>query len=857
MEGRKTGSLVIESEIYGRNKEKEMIVYVLLSNLRYQDDLSVYAIWGMGGLGKTTLSQLVYNDPRVQAHFEMRIWVCVSDDFSIQRLTKAIIELIEGVGCNISELDLLQRRLQERLRGKRFLLVLDDVWNEENGKWDRLKDVLRCGSKGSMLIVTTRIVKVAHMMATLPIYHLGYLSDDDSWTLFKRRAFGNGREENLELETIGKAIVKKCGGVPLAVKALGSLMWFKSNISEWLSVKESDIWDLWNSKNAILPILRLSYDNLHPYLRQCFAYCSIFPKDYEMEVDMLLELWMANNFIPSKGQTNLLLMAHECFDDLVCRSFFQDVKENYKGDLTCKMHDLMHDLAQSIMIRECCTMEHGKVLKIPEKIRHLSFYMSNPESKDMPAEQSLRSFIVLSTPDVNCMDNLATYISKQKYLRVLAVRGIRIEKLISSIGNLKHLRYLDMSCNKMKALPESTTYLQNLQTLKLRNCSKLRELPKSMKQMRNLVCLDIRGCASLTCMPAGLGQLTCLQTLSTFIVGLQHGQQIGELKELNLGGKLTIMGLKNVRNSEDARSANLNKKHNLRALSLNWDDDITKDNLPDNVEEILDGLQPHPNLKELTIRSYPGLKFPNLMDNLSALKCLEVRCCPNLEHLPRGLKNLVTLERLELSNCDSLTSLPATGLQGLSSLTSLSIINCKKLSCLSDGVKYLTALQDLYINGCPEMMSWPEDIQHLNRLRSLRIWSCPNLLYLPDGLRLYASIAASNGDFWVAFESVKNWHGLRYVSCESFEGLLFSGMFSGDPKSIVCGQMSKEVNFTPSGWQNLLQFTIFELGMRNQKLWYSTLMLEGLIGCHRPTVQIKNLRVGGLEEAETSDSQEN
>ncbi|CAK9152319.1 unnamed protein product [Ilex paraguariensis] len=195
------------------------------------------------------------------------------------------------------------------------------------------------------------------------------------------------------------------------------------------------------------------------------------------------------------------------------------------------------------------------------------------------------------------------------------------------------------------------------------------------------------------------------------------------------------MGLKNVRNSEDARSANLNKKHNLRALSLNWDDDITKDNLPDNVEEILDGLQPHPNLKELTIRSYPGLKFPNLMDNLSALKCLEVRCCPNLEHLPRGLKNLVTLERLELSNCDSLTSLPATGLQGLSSLTSLSIINCKKLSCLSDGVKYLTALQDLYINGCPEMMSWPEDIQHLNRLRSLRIWSCPNLLYLPDGLR--------------------------------------------------------------------------------------------------------------------------
>ncbi|CAK9153375.1 unnamed protein product [Ilex paraguariensis] len=725
MEERKTGSLVIESEIYGRNEEKELIIDVLLSSLSYQDDLSVYAIWGMGGLGKTTVSQLVYNDPRVQAHFEMRIWVCVSDDFSIQRLTKAIIELIEGVGCNISELDLLQRHLQERLRGRRFLLVLDDVWNEENDKWDRLKDVLRCGSKGSMLIVTTRIEKVARMMATLPIYHLGYLSDDDSWTLFKQRAFGSGREENLELETIGKAIVKKCGRVPLAVKALGSLMWFKSNISEWLFVKESDIWDLSDSENAILPILRLSYDNLHPYLRQCFAYCSIFPKDYEMEVDMLIELWMANSFIPSKGQTNLLLIARECFNDLVCRSFFQDVKENHNGDLTCKMHDLMHDLAQSIMIQECCTMEHGKVLKIPEKIRHLSFYKSSPESKDMRAKQSLRSFILLLMPDLywldNWKDNLATYISKQKYLRVLAVRGIHIEKLISSIGNLKHLRYLDVSHSDIISLPESTTCLQNLQTLKLRGCRSLRELPKGMKQMRNLICLDIRNCYSLTCMPVGLGQLTCLQTLSMFIVGPHHSRQISELKELNLGGELTIKQLNYVKNPEDARSSNLKRKHNLCDLRLYWDlrlfwdRDMKRQNFPNNVEEILDGLQPHSNLKKLTIYAYQGLKFPNWMLDLD-------------------LQNLVQISLIRCERCEHLPLLGKLPFLEVLSIVRMNAVKHFNNECHGDGKKSFPALEKLIFKEMPSLEEWTttDGGESLGCLRELEITGCPKLADLPN-----------------------------------------------------------------------------------------------------------------------------
>ncbi|XP_028089907.1 putative disease resistance protein RGA3 [Camellia sinensis] len=277
MERGQTDSLVNELEIYGRTDEKEMIIEMLLNNSsNHDDDVSVYAMCGMGGLGKTTLAQLVYNDGRVESYFELRIWVCVSVDFDVERLTRAILESIEGRGCSISNLDPLLRRLQEKLFGKRFLLVLDDVWNEYHEKWDRLKNALKCGAKGCTVIVTRRIQKVALITATLPI-HMACLSEDDSWSLFKQRAFGNKRrEKNLQLNLIGKEIVKKCKGLALVIKALGSLMQFKRSESEWLSMKESEIWDLPDDGSGILPSLRLSYEALPPHLRQCFPHCCIF-----------------------------------------------------------------------------------------------------------------------------------------------------------------------------------------------------------------------------------------------------------------------------------------------------------------------------------------------------------------------------------------------------------------------------------------------------------------------------------------------------------------------------------------------------------------------------------------------------
>ncbi|KAL8532067.1 hypothetical protein ACS0TY_008613 [Phlomoides rotata] len=707
-----TTSLVNEAEIYGRSEDKEVIMEKLLAGSCSEDDLCVHAIQGMGGLGKTTLAQMVYNDERTQRRFDLRIWVCVSDDFSVAGIVRAILESIEGGGCNISTLDPLQRRLQEKLRGRRYLLVLDDIWNENQRLWDALKEVLRCGSQGSVTIVTTRIEKVASMMSTTGIHRINYLSEDDSWALFKQRAFSNEEGED-NFIAIGKVIVKKCGGVPLVIKALGSLMRLKSHEREWVAIKESEMWHLSDDENAILPALRLSYDNLLPQMRQCFAYCCIFPKDFLMEEDRLIRLWMANGYIPSDGPTDMHLTGQLIFKELVWRSFLQDVQINVRGNMSCRMHDLMHDLASSVMKHETYILEYNKKLQIPKTVHHLSIspwsFRNVPDIKSvlkLPIDHSLRSMIV---HDVSTKGILALLL-KQKYLRAFEGYFFHSRKLPNIIGKLEHLRYLVMDCNNMKSLPESLTNLHNLQTLILMRPDVLRELPKD------------------------------------------------QLKDLELGGRLSIKGLDNVRSLQDARSANLMTKSNLTCLSLSWKKGI-KMECAEHFEEVLQGLQPHQNIEKISIASYHGSRFPGWMSTLvfQKLKEISLRDCPRCEHLP-PLGKLPCLKSLSLCQMDSITCLDGEcygdGETSFPALTSLEISNMPNFErwTINSAKGFLPCLDSLHINLCPKLAGLPElptlkrllicrsstsilkSITFLTSLTSLDIFSFPELDVLPTGL---------------------------------------------------------------------------------------------------------------------------
>ncbi|CAL5336666.1 unnamed protein product [Camellia sinensis] len=794
---RETSSALTQPQLYGREEDKEKIVKMLVENISDCQDVSVYPIIGMGGLGKTTLAQMVFNDERVECHFEPKIWVYVSQDFHVKRVIEAIIKSVTGKICEASNLDYLQKKLREMLNGKRYLLVLDDVWDEDQDNWDGLKYLLACGSKGASIIFTTRVAKVASIMGTVPAHHLSFLSDEDCWLLFKQRAFGHGNEEHPNLVAIGKEIVKKCGGVPLAAKALGGLMRFKSEETDWQFVKESEIWNLPQEKNSILPLLRLSYYSLPLELRRCFAYCAIFLKGSEIEKEKLIHLWMANGFISSNGKSELEDIGNGMWNELYWRSFFQDVDKDPSGNIIFKIHDLMHDLAQSVMEDECHMMEAKSSTNISaQRIHHVTLVADCMHAVVFPKAlyrvESLHTILLqYRRPNSIAFDFFPSSCDFTNFgsLRVFDALGTNMWQLSSSIGKLKHLTYLNLSTTLIRTLPKSICSLHNLQTLNLNECYKLQRLPKNMKSLRSLRHLYLEGCDKIQDMPPKLGHLTLLRTLSLFVVGKSRGHRVVELQCLDLGGELCIRHLERVRNSMDAKEANLVGKRNLRILKLSWGHNSESESQA-NVEQLLESLEPHPNVEKLVIDNYRGAYFPlwireSIFKNIISI---ELRSCRNCLVLP-AFGQLPSLRQLDISEMDYVEYIdnyfPGGGpVRGFPALEELHISELPNLVGLSreEGRELLPCLHKIKIDNCPkltlprlsspkllnvasssnvvlssisnlnhlttlsvyggDMISFPEEmLQNLTVLESLSIWGCHEIESLPDhGLRSLKSL---------------------------------------------------------------------------------------------------------------------
>ncbi|XP_077237397.1 putative disease resistance protein RGA3 [Tasmannia lanceolata] len=706
--------------------------------------------------------------------------LCVSDNFDVLRITNAIIESASGSNCGLSNLDAAQRCLREKLNAEKFLIVLDDVWGENQiHNWDRLRAPFRVGAKGSKIIMTTRDERVARMMATIPSHDLQGLPDDDCWELFTRRAFA-GRISNAhpELEEIGRQIVKKCNGLPLAVKTLGGILSSKRNVSEWESILTSEIWK--DDKSDILPALRLSYRYLPTNQKQCFAYSAAFPKDHRFQKDLLVRRWMAAGFIQPKGRTLLEDIGGEIFDDLLLKSFFQYSSE-LCGTPFYVMHDLMHDPAESISGDECFRLEDGTSQTIPEMAHHLSWIdingsmsvealnkckriLEHGTSQTIPemarhlswtdvkegsmSLETLKKFKRLRTLRLS-IDNqiLSDALMELRCLRVLDMRSSKIDKLLDSIGHLKHLRYLDLSYTEIDGLPESVTSLCNLQTLGLESCENLEGLPKGITNLVNLrhiaLSWDRWGSISVP----GIGKLTSLQTLLKFKVCKESGCQIGELKNMrNIKGRLEISGLEDVQNIEEAKEGNLKDKKYLNELSLKWHRSDSSQDGRVNDDGVLEGLQPHANLKKLRIISYSGVSFPSWMSHLSNLTCITVEDCRNCEH-PFPLDcQLPSLCKLTLQNCPKLqTTLPAdlpavtelyindcgelSALPRLSSIPDLKLYRCGVKMLLSLTTPCLVSLQRLSIGGCDQLECFLEEVslQDLTSLQHLQIFGCLRL----------------------------------------------------------------------------------------------------------------------------------
>ncbi|KAL0007100.1 hypothetical protein SO802_008602 [Lithocarpus litseifolius] len=715
-----TTSCPEEYGVYGRDIDKEEIFKKLQLDNANGDEICVVPIVGMGGVGKTTLAQLVYNDNRVKENFDLKAWVCVSDTFDGSIIAKSILEEVTLSNCDIHSLNLLQIRIRESLKGKNFLLVLDDVWNEEYIAWDKLVTMLRCGAKEIKIIITTRSENVATTVHPISIHHLMQLSDEECWLLFAKHAFKNGESsENSDIELIGRKIVCKCKGLPLAAKALGGMLQSKRDLTEWNHILESDIWDLPVGESSILPALRLSYNYLPSHLKRCFTYCSIFPKDYEFSKEELVLLWMAEDLLlKPKGNGRMEEIGEQYFDELLSRSFFQ---RSNNSELRFIMHDLFNDLAKFISGEFCFRLDIDNSSEITKKMRHLSYVPTKfavPKKFEVFYEaKNLRTFLGLILPSTSkfkinfiSMMEINDLLCTFKCLRVLSLSLYRFLKVLpDSVGNLKHLHYLNLNGTRIEGLPDSVCGLYNLQTMLLRNCRYLQELPTNMGRLVNLRHLDIRG-TPLKGMPMHMGKLSSLQNLSAFYVGKgEHGgSNIKELGELpHLSGSLCISNLENVYQTRDAKEVNLKDKKGLSELELKWGRDHENYD-SEHERDVLEQLCPHTNLKSLSIISYYGAEYPSWLgacsfSNMVSLKLDDCRYCSSLPPLGQltALKKLSIERMLEWKEWFTFEGGDEGGV--FPTLRELRIIECPKLT--GNLPSLLPSLSVIEIRDCPQLVA--------------------------------------------------------------------------------------------------------------------------------------------------------
>jgi len=377
IEGGRTTSFFCEPRVYGREEDKNRILMNLISNhYEFMDVLSVYRIEGPKGIGKTTFAKLIFNHPGVVDHFELRIWVRRILDFNFKRIIEAILEAAIGCDCEDLDLDTIQKKLQCLLHGKRYLIVLDFNWYRDSVDvdWQRLKSELACGKKGSSILITTPSITTPSPMYGRKwdgeIHHkLSVLSVDDSWKLFKQQVFESNEEIPFHLEAIGREIVQKCRGEPLAAKLIGALLHSTRERKQWLNVMRSNIWNSPQVHDSVKCAMTLSYLNLPIRLKKCFTYCSIFSSVETIRKPYLIELWMANGFISSDGRLDAEDAGDDVWNELHKRSFFEDIETDEFGNNTgFRMHYHVRKLARLVAQDVQCLTGDSSFIDLLQKI---------------------------------------------------------------------------------------------------------------------------------------------------------------------------------------------------------------------------------------------------------------------------------------------------------------------------------------------------------------------------------------------------------------------------------------------------------------------------------------------------------
>ncbi|XP_037483004.1 putative disease resistance RPP13-like protein 1 [Triticum dicoccoides] len=736
----KSSSIVLSSDTVGVEVNPDMGE---IFEIIYQDrgNIKIVSIVGAAGIGKSTLARKIFEDERTRGHFDTEIWLSVSGSFNNADLLKNILRSRGHEPSEYSQdISNLVSMLRREVRGRKIFLVLDDVWSSR--VWnDLLRPVFTVCRPGSVVLVTTRNGDVAAAMEPTHVHRVDKMNPKDAWSLLmKKVAPGNTDEHQFDrVRELGMEIVKKCDSSPLAIKIVAEQLKKRNRTnSAWLDELNNQKWSEKGLPAELYESIYLSFDDLLPHLKQCFLYCCLFYEDEVIYYDKVIQMLMAEGFIPSDGSSNRPeALGLEYYRELVTRNLLEPCDGNFDQSHCAVIPSVLRSFAHHIARDEVLLVEDGKITSTPlSKFHRVSVSNKGAEYSDLQTHKSIRALLSFGNMVIKPGDSLSTL----PLLRILHMNKTNVYTLVDSLRHLKLLKYLDLSNTDVSALPDYIGEMKCLQCICLQGCQDLTCLPRSIVNLERLRFLDLSGTQVMT-VPRDFGRLVNLVLLKGFPAYTDTAkswctvQELGPLHQLM---HLTIRGPENISANSSATCSMLAEKRHLRSL---WLCCTSSDAYEQHSQEVYDELRPSPSLEDLTITGYFGRQLPvwllsSDLENLRLLKLENLRSCTQL---PCSFGQLPSLESLCIKHALSIRRIGEEFLDPTLTLESDSDEEINVMShhfaSMATSTIIFPKLRKLIFYGMRHWKEWDWDVQWeaMHALESLHITGC-RLSHLPPGL---------------------------------------------------------------------------------------------------------------------------
>lgn len=682
-------SPIDELEVVGKQIKQSVdeMVQIIVSSF-HENRPSVWGIQGMGGIGKTTLAQKIYNEQVIREEFQVHIWLCISQSYTETGLIKEAIRMA-GEKCDQFETKAeLLPLLMDTIRGKNVFLVLDDVWRSDVWTDLLLSPFMRASN--FHVLVTTRDQNVLTQMHATYTHQVNTMNYHDGLELLMKKSF-QPYDQISEFKNVGYEIVKKCDGLPLAIKVVAGVLSTKRTTAEWKIIRDSK-WSIHGLPEGVGAPLYLSYRSLPPELKQCFLWCALLPPNFGIQRDAVAYWWVAEGFVRKEPELSMHETAERYYLELVRRNLLQPIPEIVdKGVST--MHDLLRLLGQFLTKEHSLSM-NGQSNGAMSTLRRLGIGDTVEEIPSLEERKCLRTLLLFNNKNFKSFPK--DIFRKLEHIRVLVLSGTSIQNIPESLGRLVLLRLLDLSYTEINKLPDSIGNLISLEYLSLVGCHQLSSLPAGLMRLSNISFLRLEHTA-MSHVPKGIAKFQQLYNLK----GVFESGTGFKLDELRCLPNIRRLWIEKLEKAAPGGDLVLKDSHNLRELGLCCTLPSSQERIRyqtdevQRIQQVYDMLVPSSSLEYIFVIGFRGTMFPGWLGSEPELTM------PNLCHM-------------HLNACISCSELPPAG-----QMPKLQVFQIEGAAAVeSIGTEFLGKGVGSQAVFFPEL-----ELLRIIRMRSLQSWS--------------------------------------------------------------------------------------------------------------------------------------